>query len=77
MRLIETGCCLGFVPASVIRFGGKPMHLKVLPVRVSPPPAPVRFTTVKDRTLTPLAGRFIDCARTVVKSDTGRAAMLS
>ena len=26
MRLIETGRWLGFVPASVMRFGGKPMH---------------------------------------------------
>lgn len=75
MRLIETGRWLGFVPASVMRFGGKDMNLKVLPVKVSSPPAPVGFMTVKDRTLTPLAARFIDCARTVAKSNTGRAAM--
>jgi DNA-binding transcriptional LysR family regulator len=75
MRLIETGRWLGFVPASVMRFGGKDMNLKVLPVKASSPPAPVGFMTVKDRTLTPLAARFIDCARTVAKSNTGRAAM--
>jgi DNA-binding transcriptional LysR family regulator len=73
MRLIETGHWLGFVPASVMRFGGKQMHLKVLPVKVSSPPAPVGFITVKDRTLTPLAARFIDCARKVANLD-GRAA---
>ena len=33
MRLIETGRWLGFVPASVMRFGGKRMHIKVLPVK--------------------------------------------
>ena len=73
MRLIETGRWLGLIPASVMRFGGKHMRIKVLPVKALSPPAPVGFVTVKDRTLTPLAERFIDCARRVAKSDTGRA----
>jgi DNA-binding transcriptional LysR family regulator len=73
MRLIETGCWLGLVPASVMRFGGKRMHLKVLPVKTLSPPAPVGFITVKDRTLTPLAERFIECTRKVANSDPGRA----
>lgn len=73
MRLIETGRWLGLVPASVMRFGGKRMQLKVLPVKTLSPPAPVGFITVKDRTLTPLAERFIECARKVAGSDTGRA----
>jgi DNA-binding transcriptional LysR family regulator len=73
MRLIETGRWLGLVPASVMRFDGKQMHLKVLPVKTSSPPAPVGFITVKDRTLTPLAERFIACTREVASSDTGRA----
>jgi hypothetical protein len=46
MRLIETGRWLGLVPASVMRFGGKRMQLKVLRVKVSSPPAPVGFMTV-------------------------------
>jgi DNA-binding transcriptional LysR family regulator len=75
MRLIETGRWLGLVPASVMRFGGKPMHLKVLPVKTFSPPAPVGFITVKDRTLTPLAERFIECTRKVANSDTGRASI--
>ena len=75
MRMIETGRWLGFVPASVMRFGGKGMRLKILPVKVSSPPAPVGFITVKDRTLTPLAERFIACTRKVANSDTGRASM--
>ena len=73
MRLIETGRWLGLVPASVMHFGGKQMRIKALPVKISPPPAPVGFITVKDRTLTPLAERFIDCARKIAKSDSGRA----
>jgi hypothetical protein len=49
------------------------MQIKVLPVKMSSPPAPVGFVTVKDRTLTPLAGRFIDCARKIANSASGRA----
>jgi len=73
MRLIETGRWLGLVPASVMRFGGKDMKLKVLSVKVSTPPSPVGFVTVKDRTLTPLAQRFIECTRRVANSNNGRA----
>jgi hypothetical protein len=49
------------------------MHIKVLPIKVLSPPAPVGFITVKDRTLTPLAERFIECSRKVANSSTGRA----
>jgi DNA-binding transcriptional LysR family regulator len=73
MRLIETSRWLGLVPASVMRFGSRQTHLKVLPVKVSSPPSPVGYITVRDRTLTPLAARFIDCARKVAKSELGRA----
>jgi hypothetical protein len=58
-----------------MRFGGKGMRLKVLPVKALSPPAPVGFITVKDRTLTPLAERFIECTRKVANSDNGRASM--
>jgi DNA-binding transcriptional LysR family regulator len=73
MRLIETGRWLGLVPASVMRFGGKRMNITALPVKILSPPAPVGFITVKDRTLTPLAERFIECIRKVANSATGGA----
>jgi DNA-binding transcriptional LysR family regulator len=73
MRVIETGHWVGLVPASVMRFGGRQMQIKVLPVKILSPPAPVGFVTVKDRTLTPLAERFIECTRKVANSDSGRA----
>jgi hypothetical protein len=56
-----------------MRFGDKRMHIKVLPIDVPSPPAPVGFITVRDRTLTPLAERFIACSRKVVNSNTGHA----
>ncbi len=73
LHLIETGHWLGLIPASAMRFGGKRMNIKVLQIKVLSPPAPVGFITVKDRTLTPLAERFIECSRKVANSDTGRA----
>ena len=66
MRMIATGKWIGLVPSSVMRFRSKEMHLKVLPVKTATPPAPVGFVTVKARTLTPLAERFLECVRTVV-----------
>jgi hypothetical protein len=47
--------------------------IKALPVKIMSPPAPVGFITVKDRTLSPLAERFIECTRKVANSYTGRA----
>jgi DNA-binding transcriptional LysR family regulator len=73
MRLVETGRWLGLIPASVTRFAGEGLRIKVLPVKVSTPPAPVGIITVKDRTLTPLAKRFIECTRKVASSNTDRA----
>lgn len=55
-----------------MRFSDRQMHLKSLAVKVSSPPAAVGFVTVRDRTLTLLAERFIECTRNVVNSDTGR-----
>jgi DNA-binding transcriptional LysR family regulator len=65
MRLIETGRWLGLLPASTMWFGGEQLRLKVLPVSTLSPPAPVGLITVKGRTLTPLAERFIDCTRKI------------
>lgn len=77
LRLIETGRWLGLVPSCVMRFGGKRMHLKALPVTVPSAPAPVGFIVVKDRTLSPLAERFIACSRKVANSNLGRASARS
>jgi len=73
IRLTQTGRWLSLVPASVLQFGGKHLGIKALPVGAIKLPAPIGFVTVKDRTLSPLAERFIECARTVV-TGTGRSA---
>jgi DNA-binding transcriptional LysR family regulator len=69
-RLIETGRWVGLIPASIVRFGAKRLRIKVLPVNTLSPPAPVGLITVKDRTLTPLAERFIDYTRRIARSGT-------
>jgi DNA-binding transcriptional LysR family regulator len=75
LRLIETGRWLSLIPASVMRFGSKQMHIKVLPIKILAPPAPIGFVRVEDRTLTPLAERFIECSRKVANSNVGRTSM--
>jgi DNA-binding transcriptional LysR family regulator len=47
--------------------------LKALPVDLSDRPWPVVIATLKNRTLSPLVGRFIVCAREVAKSMAGKS----
>jgi DNA-binding transcriptional LysR family regulator len=54
------------LPASVLRFNSN--DLQELPVDLPMPPWPVALLTLKDRTLNPVADRFIECAREVSKS---------
>jgi DNA-binding transcriptional LysR family regulator len=68
LRLVESGRWLGLVPGSALRFGGRALSIKVLPIKTLSRPRPVGFITVKDRTLTPLAERFIACARKVTST---------
>jgi DNA-binding transcriptional LysR family regulator len=65
--MIETGRWLGLVPASVVRLGPRRPSLKVLPIKIEAAPHPVGIITVKNRTLNPLAERFIHVSRAVAK----------
>ena len=65
LRLMETGDWLGLIPASTMRFGGKYRRVKALPIDTLCPPSPVGIVTIKDRTLTPLAQRFIEYTRKI------------
>lgn len=65
--LLPRGPFLGAFPASLLRFGANIPRLKVLPVDLSIPPWPVGVMTLRNRTLTPVAKLFINCAREVVK----------
>jgi DNA-binding transcriptional LysR family regulator len=63
--LLATGRFLAIIPASALRFGAAPSVLKVLPCVLPPSVQPVAVTTLKNRTLSPTAKLFIECARAV------------
>jgi len=66
-NLIATGHYVGLLPRSAAQFSGSRAGLKILPVKLADQRTAVGVITVKNRTLSPLAELFIDCARQVVK----------
>jgi len=66
--LPSTGRFLSVVPESVLRFNATRLPLKVLPVDFQVEPGPVGIIWLKDRTLSPVARRFLECARKVAQS---------
>jgi DNA-binding transcriptional LysR family regulator len=67
IRLASTGRFLAIVPASIMRFPGTPSSIKVLPVDLPTTRRQIGIVTLKNRTLSPLAQLFIQCARDVAK----------
>jgi len=68
ITLIATGRFLGLLPRGVVRSSGAPLGLTTLPIKIPVHRIAVDIITVKNRTLSPLAELFIDCARDVVKT---------
>jgi DNA-binding transcriptional LysR family regulator len=66
--MLATGRFVTLLPGSMMHFNAKRLPLKILPVKLPAQPKPVGVITVKNRTLSPLAERFIDCARAVTRS---------
>src|SRR5262249_4076790 len=62
-KLLADGRFLTLVPGSVLQFGSKNLQFKPLPVELPPSPVPIVITTLKNRTLSPMAQLFIDCIR--------------
>jgi DNA-binding transcriptional LysR family regulator len=67
LQLVATGRFVTMLPRSILRFSGRDRLLKVLPIKLPILPRPVAIMTLKNRTLSPVAQRFIDCARAVAK----------
>ena len=65
--LIATGRFLGLLNRTVVASSGAPVGLKILPVDIPPHKITVDIITIKNRTLSPLAGAFIDCAREIAE----------
>jgi len=66
-NLVAKGHFLGVLGTVFLHFNAARDSLKVLPVEIQIPLAPVSIVTLKDRTLSPVAQLFIDCVRETTK----------
>ena len=65
LALVATGRFVALMSGSVVQFNAKRFALKGLPVKLPPQGPTIGVVTVKNRTISPLAKRFIECARKV------------
>lgn len=68
ISLLATGRYLTMLPRSMFLLGGRHLPFTVLPVKLPPLSWPVGIVTVKNRTVSPVAQRFIDCARDIART---------
>jgi DNA-binding transcriptional LysR family regulator len=68
LQLVITGRFVAMLPSSVLRLSGKNWPLKILPINLPRQPKPVAIMRLKNRTLSPVAQAFIDCARAVARA---------
>lgn len=66
-EMAATGRFVTTFPRSVLLLHADRLKLKVLPLELPPRSWPVFAVTVKNRTLSPIVERFLDCARSVAK----------
>ena len=66
-NLIATGDFIATLPRSVLRLYAERFSLKALPIDFPARPWPVSVITLKNRSLSPIAQRFLDCAEDVAK----------
>jgi DNA-binding transcriptional LysR family regulator len=66
VRLLATGRYIATFPISALRVYADQFPLKALPVDLPIRPWPVVIVTLKDRTLSPVVERFLECARKTV-----------
>jgi DNA-binding transcriptional LysR family regulator len=71
-NLLATGRFITAFPRSVLHLNADRFSLKALPLELPVRPWPVSILTLKDRTLSPIVERFVECSRDVAKSIDGR-----
>jgi len=67
-NMLTTGKFITALPLSVLHLYADRFSLKTLPVNLPKRPWPVTLVTLKNRTLSPVVDRFIECARQVAKN---------
>ena len=65
--LMGLGPYLTIFPYSILEFSPHRSAFRALPVELPIPPWPVTITTMKNRTISPIAQIFFECAREVAK----------
>jgi DNA-binding transcriptional LysR family regulator len=71
-QLLATGRFVSALPGSIVNLNTKPNPLKVLPIDLPSRPWPVVLVTLKNRTLAPAVGLFVQCARATISSMASR-----
>jgi DNA-binding transcriptional LysR family regulator len=66
--MVSRGRFLTVAPTSTVQLSGRSLGMRPLPIKVAIRPGPVGIITLKNRTISPVAQRFIDCVRTFVRS---------
>jgi DNA-binding transcriptional LysR family regulator len=66
-RMLATGRFLSILSGSMMHFVARSLSLKIVPVELPIEPWPVGIVTLKNRTLSPAAQLFLDCARKASK----------
>jgi DNA-binding transcriptional LysR family regulator len=63
-----SGRFIAAMPVSVLTLNADLFFLKRLPIEVPMPPWPVAVVMLKNRTLSPVVERFVECARDTTRS---------
>lgn len=66
VTLIASGRFVGVLPTSVAQFNARRVGLKILPLKLPPVHLPASIVTLKNRTLSPPARLFVNCARQAI-----------
>jgi DNA-binding transcriptional LysR family regulator len=66
-QLLETGRFVGHFGDGLLYFFAKRFAVKKLPIELPLAPFTIAIITLKNRTISPVAQLFIDCAREVAK----------
>jgi DNA-binding transcriptional LysR family regulator len=74
MHFLARGSFITVLPSSVVSLHSETALLKMLPVDFPLSRWPVAIVTLKERTLSPVAERFIDCSREIAKEFVNRSA---
>ena len=69
--LLATGRYVATLPSSLLRFSPEELSLTRLPIELPQVSAPVGIISLKNRTMSPVATLFLQCARQIAKQSKG------